>query len=240
MAQIIPPQFSFMPQPQSGGLNSLASLASFELEQSVDLVEVFTGYDTNNQYVIRDQSGMQILSVTEDSSTASRILMGARRPFVMNVLDKSQNIIMRVSREYNPCSGCCWCANACCGCGHLVTVEAPVGNVIGTIKQEQAVIRPRFGLYDMTDQQILSIVGPLISIDRCCCPTTTEYTINTNDEAYQIGHVTKQWNGLTKECCTNSNRFYSEFPMDLSVNGKALLIGATILIDFMFYQRKRK
>ncbi len=43
---------------------------------------------------------------------------------------------MRVSREFKCCAGCCWCAGCCTGCSHELLVEAPVGNVIGYVKQK--------------------------------------------------------------------------------------------------------
>ena len=38
--------------------------------------------------------------------------------------------------------------------------------------------------------------------------------------------------------CTNMSTFSVAFPEDLDVGMKASLIGASLLIDFMFYQNK--
>lgn len=43
---------------------------------------------------------------------------------------------MRISREFKCCAGCCWCAGCCNGCAHEVVVEAPVGNVVGYVRQK--------------------------------------------------------------------------------------------------------
>ncbi len=43
---------------------------------------------------------------------------------------------MRVSREFKCCAGCCWCAGCFNGCAHEITVEAPVGQVIGYVRQK--------------------------------------------------------------------------------------------------------
>jgi len=42
--------------------------------------------------------------------------------------------LIRVTREFKCCAGCCWCANMQC-CSYSVKVEAPVGTVIGYVKQ---------------------------------------------------------------------------------------------------------
>ena len=43
--------------------------------------------------------------------------------------------VIRVTREFKCCAGCCWCANLDC-CAHEITVEAPVGQVVGYVRQE--------------------------------------------------------------------------------------------------------
>ena len=43
--------------------------------------------------------------------------------------------VIRVSREYKGCAGCCWCAFADC-CAHEITIEAPVGQVVGYVRQK--------------------------------------------------------------------------------------------------------
>ena len=43
--------------------------------------------------------------------------------------------IIRVSREFKCCSGCPWFACSD-GCAHIVSVEAPVGNVVGYVVQQ--------------------------------------------------------------------------------------------------------
>ena len=42
---------------------------------------------------------------------------------------------MRVTREFKCGAGCCWCAGCCTGCSFELIVEAPVGNIIGYVKQ---------------------------------------------------------------------------------------------------------
>ena len=42
--------------------------------------------------------------------------------------------VIRVNREFKCCAGCCWCANVGC-CQMIITVEAPIGVVIGSCVQ---------------------------------------------------------------------------------------------------------
>lgn len=49
-------------------------------------------------------------------------------------------------------------------------------------------------------------------------------------EGIQIGNITKQWSGLVREMFTDADSFSINFPMDLAVELKAILLGACILI----------
>lgn len=45
-----------------------------------------------------------------------------------------------------------------------------------------------------------------------------------------IGRISKQWSGLIKEGLTDADNFGINFPMDLDVRIKAVLMGACFLI----------
>lgn len=54
--------------------------------------------------------------------------------------------------------------------------------------------------------------------------------IVTMDETSKIGKISKQWTGLIREAFTDSDNFGIQFPMDLDVKMKAVMIGACFLI----------
>lgn len=54
--------------------------------------------------------------------------------------------------------------------------------------------------------------------------------ILTMDEVSKIGKISKQWTGLLREMFTDSDNFGIQFPMDLDVKMKAVMIGACFLI----------
>lgn len=45
-----------------------------------------------------------------------------------------------------------------------------------------------------------------------------------------IGQIRKQWSGLLKEVFTDTDNFGIQFPMDMDVKMKAVLMGACFLI----------
>lgn len=50
------------------------------------------------------------------------------------------------------------------------------------------------------------------------------------DEVSKIGKISKQWTGLLREAFTDADNFGIQFPMDLDVKMKAVMIGACFLI----------
>lgn len=50
------------------------------------------------------------------------------------------------------------------------------------------------------------------------------------DEVSKIGKISKQWTGLLREAFTDSDNFGIQFPIDLDVRMKAVMIGACFLI----------
>lgn len=46
----------------------------------------------------------------------------------------------------------------------------------------------------------------------------------------QVGRISKQWSGLTREIFTTADFFGINFPIDLDVRMKAVMLGACMLI----------
>lgn len=64
--------------------------------------------------------------------------------------------------------------------------------------------------------------------------------ILTMDEVSKIGKISKQWSGLLREAFTDTDNFGIQFPMDLDVKMKAVMIGACFLIVSEAFHRGRK
>lgn len=51
-----------------------------------------------------------------------------------------------------------------------------------------------------------------------------------------VGKVTKLWGGTFQETISDADQFGITFPRDLPVEAKAVILGACILIDFMYFE----
>ncbi|XP_046708085.1 phospholipid scramblase 1-like isoform X3 [Silurus meridionalis] len=135
--------------------------------------------------------------------------------------------VMRLTRPLR-CGSCCF---PCCL--QELEVQSPPGFPIGYIVQTWHPCLPKYTIQNEKKQDILKIVGP------CCpwkCCSDVNFEVLSLDETASVGRISKQWAGLLKEAFSDAENFGIEFPMDLDVKMKAVLLGACFLIDFMFYE----
>nr|XP_054924051.1 phospholipid scramblase 3-like [Dermacentor andersoni] len=95
-------------------------------------------------------------------------------------------------------------------------------------------IYPNFSVLDSEKNAVLLIKGPCCTRSICC--ENVKFDIVTMDGATKIGAITKLWGGLCKEACSVGESFAVTFPLDLDVKMKAVLLGAVILLDCIYYE----
>ncbi|RNA21943.1 phospholipid scramblase 2-like isoform X1 [Brachionus plicatilis] len=218
------------------GLEYLTQLDKIKVEQLVSLTEAFMGFEKNNKYVLRNANDDQFLYAYEDTDTWMRNCCTNQRGFTFYVIDNMKQEVMMITREFKCCAGCSWFAS-CCG-AFEVRVEAPPGNLIGSIRQKGSFWKASYDILDETENVILKIEGPCCIWDGACSPCDNEFQLLTADGMNQVGSLTKEYSGFVKEMATISDKFTISFPNDLSVKSKGTLIGALLLIDFMYFEQR--
>lgn len=81
------------------------------------------------------------------------------------------------------------------------------------------------------------IRGPCCQCSGPCCDDV-EFPITNDKEDTEIGKIAKHWAGW-QEFFTDADTFSVKFPIDMDVRAKAAYIGATFLIDFMYFEQKQ-
>ncbi|XP_055304798.1 phospholipid scramblase 1-like [Sitodiplosis mosellana] len=210
----------------SPGLEYLALIDQLLVHQKIELFEAFTGFQTNNKYVIRNTLGQNVYWAIEKSDFCNRLCCGPSRSFNMQITDAYQQEVIHLYRPL-ACSSCCF---PCCL--QSIEISAPVGNIIGIINQEWTLCYPNFTVKNDVGETVLRIEGPFLSFS---CGRDVEFKI-LSLEGTQVGKISKQWSGLAREFFTEADNFGISFPMDLDVRMKAVMLGACILIDMIFYE----
>ncbi|XP_064393996.1 phospholipid scramblase 2-like isoform X2 [Halichondria panicea] len=213
------------------GLEYLIHIDQILVNQQIEIFEIITNFETENKYRIRNTLGQQVYFAAEESSVFQRQCCGPGRAFQMSITDNNNKEVMRLDRPRRclPCYFCCSCCSP-----NVIEVQAPPGNVVGYVKQDGlGIIRPWFFIQNADGETILKIKGPVLG---CACYADANFEVLSADGQTNVGRISKQWGGLAKEYFTDADNFGIQFPMDLDVKMKAVMLGAVFLIDFMFFE----
>lgn len=221
------------------GLEYLCQIDQLLVKQQIELLEAFTGWETANKYKVQNSLGQQVYFAAEESDMCMRQCCGPQRGFTIHITDNAGQEVIRVTREFKCCVGCPWCA---CNdsWAHVVQVEAPVGQVVGYVKQRKSCIEPHYIITDAQHEEVLSMTGPCCIISGPCCTWDQDFIVHGKDGQTEVGKISKQWSGLVREYFTDADNFGISFPMDLDVKLKAVMLGAVFLIDFMYFEQNQQ
>ena len=98
----------------------------------------------------------------------------------------------------------------------------------------RSMCEPQFVVKDQDGNVALRIEGPMCTYSFC---GDVEFKVVSPDGSAEVGKISKQWSGLLKEAFTDADIFGINFPIDLDVRMKAVLLGACMLIDFNFFEK---
>ncbi|XP_033096331.1 phospholipid scramblase 1-like [Anneissia japonica] len=220
------------------GLEYLAQIDQVLIHQAVELVEVFSGWESKNRYEIKNTLGQQIYFAMEESSCLMRQCCKQGRGFTMHITDNNGQEVLRGIHPFRCCQGCCCCADNDY-CAMDIIIEAPVGNKIAFFRQRKFYCSPRLELLDAHDRPVFDIQAPCCCrMIQCPCGCTDDVEINILDSKSKerVGVISKQWAGVAKECFTKADNFSIQFPMDLDVKMKAALIAGFFLMEMMLFE----
>ncbi|XP_072266231.1 phospholipid scramblase 2-like [Pyxicephalus adspersus] len=195
----------------------------------LSMVRALIGYESNNKYEIKNSMGQKVYFAAEQNDCCTRNFCGPARSFVMTIVDNSGREVIRLSRPYR-CSACCF---PCCL--QKLQVEAPPGTVIGYVKQKWHPCLPKFTIQNEKEEDVLKICGPCVP---CSCCSDVNFELKSLDETSVVGKISKQWSGFVKESFTDADNFGVQFPMDLDVKMKGVVLGACFLIVSIYLKCK--
>ncbi|XP_077296213.1 phospholipid scramblase 1 isoform X3 [Arctopsyche grandis] len=210
------------------GLEYLSLIDQLLVHQKVEILEVLTGFETNNKFTVKNSIGQKVYHAVEDTDCLTRNCCGPMRPFEMKILDNYRNQVINMHRPL-ACESCCF---PCCL--QSMEISAPPGTVVGTVEQEWSLCSPTFAVKNAAGSTVLRIEGPMCRFGIC---GDVEFKVMALDGETVVGKISKQWSGLLREAFTDADYFGITFPMDLDVKMKAVLLGALFLIDAMFFEK---
>lgn len=143
------------------GLEYLSSIDQLLVKQKVELLEAFTGFETNNKYIIKNTLGQNVYWAVEDTDCCTRNCCGSIRPLDIKIMDIYKNEVIHLNRPL-ACQACCF---PCCL--QNIEISAPPGNLVGTVQQEWSIIYPTFTIKNAAGDTVLRIEGPFCKTSMC-------------------------------------------------------------------------
>lgn len=143
------------------GLEYLTTIDQLLVKQKVELLEAFTGFETNNKYTIKNSLGQKVYWAVEENDCCTRNCCGPARPFEMKVMDTYRNTVLHLHRPL-ACSSCCF---PCCL--QNMEVSSPPGSVIGSVQQEWSIFCPTFAIKNAAGDTVMRIEGPFCTFSLC-------------------------------------------------------------------------
>lgn len=224
------------------------------MNQEWEVVEqVINWYEQSNAYTIYDPLGkVKLFYAKERSNVCCRVLCGENRPFNIKISDTTgakDRTMLVLKRRFRFCG---WAIIP--GCAHRVDVHymiGPDGNAIGSTSSRTKIAQvrtpygggcliPTYNIEDPSGEAMATISGPFCVVCEYC---GSDFTIKDAKTRTEIGRIRKMAPDSLKkaglELVTEADNFKIEFPSDLDPVTKMAIMGATLQIDFQFFEDQR-
>jgi uncharacterized protein YxjI len=197
-------------------MDRLAAASELVIAQKKEWGEIVVGFETKNKYVVLDPFGNELYAAVErKGSVLARLFLRALRPFTIEILDLQGTPLLRVQRPFRFYF-------------HEAHVEDAGGKPLGTVRRRFALIRRLYDILDGTEQQAFELFGPILH----------PWTFRIRKHGTEDGKITKKWSGALKEAFSDADNFAVQFPQGLTIEEKALFLGAVFLIDFVHFENR--
>ncbi|CAI2294042.1 unnamed protein product [Caenorhabditis sp. 36 PRJEB53466] len=221
----IPNQVAAMPVQMTGFmtlvphtvLDAIALTNCLMIVQCTEPLEIFTGIETANRYVVHDMYLRPMLYCNERSNFVMRQVSGKDRNFIMEMRDVFGAPFMSAHRK-----------KPCCGCTDYLGTEFK-GGQIGLMKRECC--DGNFQLFGSGCNQPLLVATP-----GCVgCGGTQIFPVLCYS-GVKVGEIVRLYPGFLQEMLTDADTYLVHFPMDMPPLLKLLLISSVFLIDFTYFE----
>jgi uncharacterized protein YxjI len=193
---------------------NLAEYSELIVQQELEHLEAFTGFETENRYTVLTPDGEPLLHAWEESGALSRQFLKTRRPLALHVVDQDGQPVLSADRPFY------WLLS------HLRIADGE-GRPLGSLNRRFAGLRKRFTVDDPAGGGLLELNGPVFR------PNTFMFT----REGTEVARITKQWGGVLRELATDADTFFIEKNTDaIDEDVSLLILACAFAIDLEFFE----
>ncbi|XP_051782154.1 phospholipid scramblase 2-like [Erpetoichthys calabaricus] len=204
----------------TSGLEYLSQVDQVLLHQQRELIEAFDSMSCTRKFQLKNSMGKMMYFATQTNIYQSANFRGYQQGFEMNIYDHSKREVIHLIQPFI-CSliFCSWNIQQ-------MEVQAPVGVVAGYVKETHHPTTYRFTIHDSAGETALFIKGQCQGL---CFRRNANFDIFDRTWKSKIGTISTQY------FLDNFGDTLSiQFPKDLDVKLKAVILGASILIENKF------
>ena len=256
MGQPMQPVYVPMPMGQyffvTDPLAELMNAKKASVKQRFELFETLTGCETPNQYYVytEDQEGNKkyLFKAKEHSSCCCRLFCtGNSREFDLNFrrityISQGQEKKIDFAKFKRPFKCTCCCCNRPEMSGNF---EGERTGYIGKISEPCTLCDPKIHISNSSN-----VIVYTISCNCCQCGyycrnnwmgrcSEVDFSIykGSSIDGQPVGNIHKKFKGCTS-LIGDADAFKLTFPVDAAPEEKFLLISATVMLDYLYYEDK--
>jgi uncharacterized protein YxjI len=205
---------------QGGLLGLLGDRSVVLVRQLKEWGEILVGLEGQNRYELLDEQGQRIGYAAEEAKGVGGWLMrntfGRCRPATLRIHGPAGEALGRGEKPFR------W---------FFHRMDIYDGDVkVGAIERKWSWLHRRFVLENAAGEELLEVLSPWLRI----------WTFEARFQGQKVGCIRKKWGGLLREWMTDADTFGVEFEAHLPAEARRLLLVATFLIDFAFFENNNR
>ncbi|XP_026674030.1 phospholipid scramblase 3-like isoform X2 [Ceratina calcarata] len=214
------------PELSQGGWSPLSTICPPGLEFLIPLDQLRVRrklgiLDPGYVYKVMNNRNEKLLRVWEESKMFARSVYGNYRNcdiYAENVINGTRREVLRMVRDWR------WKCNWCLCCSQDLDIYSG-DTLLGSVRQNAVYFRGSFSICDASGETVLLVELPYFECGRI--------KIKSADGVHTLGAIRHAWNGACSGLSLND--YEITFPPDLDVKIKAVLLGACILIEIIYF-----
>ena len=193
--------------------------AQLHIQQQIEPIEELTGFETRNQYKIKDDEGNALGHAAEQSggfvAALARLVYAQGRPLEIAVTDHNGHLQLSLSKGF-----------------HLLfphyTIKDPDGNLVATAKTRFNLLKKKIDVLGPQEQLYFTAEAPVLYIGKL------GFKILSQSE--QKAAITKQWSGVGKELITDADNFHIRYDAVEQNGWRKVLLALAFALDISFFE----